>query len=421
MKILLLGASGLIGEALSLALCERGHEVLALSRTPRSNAVPGLCWLAADLAAMQSEADWLPLLVGVDAVVNCVGIFREAGSQSFAALHAAAPAALFRACARAGGLRAVQLSALGAAEDAATEYWRSKARADGVLMGLPLDWVVVRPSLVYAEDGASSRAFLAMAAGPLLLVPADAGLVQPIHLDDLTDLLLGLIERGCGKTVIAAVGPETVAWGDYLLCLRRGLGMAPTGAISIPARLMDGIARLTDRLPSSLLGRDSLAMLRQGSVADPSAISALLGRPLRQPGTFARPAQRPAAVLAAWLPMLRLSLVFVWLFTALVSACNQAESLRLLSEAGLPPALHPTALWSGVGLDALLGVLTLCLPSRRLWQAQIGLILAYSVFISFSLPAWWWHPFGPVSKNLPILALLGLLGLLVALSPARRS
>jgi len=418
MKILLLGATGLVGEALLQALLAQGHEVDALCRTPRGDTTAGLRWREADMAAMQTEADWLPLLVGADAVVNCVGLFHEVGRQTFATLHTAAPAALFRACTRAGVQRVVQLSALGAAEDASTEYWRSKARADAVLMAQPLDWAVVRPSLVYSDAGTSSRAFLRMAAGPFLPVPSDAGRVQPVHLDDLINLLLVLIERGCGGQVIAAVGPEPLAWADYLQCLRRGLGMAPAAVLPVPCWLMGGVARLAGLLPGSLLGTDSLAMLRQGNTADPVPFATLLARPLRRPAHFARPALKPAAVLAAWSPLLRLTLAFVWLFTALISACNQAESLRLLADAGLPLAWHTAALWAGVGLDTLFGVLTLCWPSRRLWQAQITLILAYSIFISLQIPVWWWHPFGPVSKNLPILAILGLLA---ALTPARRS
>ena len=37
------------------------------------------------------------------------------------------------------------------------------------------------------------------------------------------------------------------------------------------------------------------------------------------------------------------------------------------------------------------------------------MILAYTVLITWRLPEFWWHPYGPVLKNLPLLALLLLL------------
>ena len=44
-----------------------------------------------------------------------------------------------------------------------------------------------------------------------------------------------------------------------------------------------------------------------------------------------------------------------------------------------------------------------------LWRAQIGLVAAYSAIIALWLPEWWLHPFGPLVKNIPLLAVLVLL------------
>ena len=50
------------------------------------------------------------------------------------------------------------------------------------------------------------------------------------------------------------------------------------------------------------------------------------------------------------------------------------------------------------------------LPARRwLWNAQIAVVVGYTLIISWRLPQLWLEPFGPVAKNLPILALLLLL------------
>ncbi|UUZ56995.1 hypothetical protein LP419_20065 [Massilia sp. H-1] len=74
----------------------------------------------------------------VDVVINAVGIFRESGAQTFARLHTDTPCALFAACAASDSVRLViQISALGADQDADTAYHLSKKAADDFLATLP--------------------------------------------------------------------------------------------------------------------------------------------------------------------------------------------------------------------------------------------------------------------------------------------
>ena len=58
----------------------------------------------------------------------------------------------------------------------------------------------------------------------------------------------------------------------------------------------------------------------------------------------------------------------------------------------------------------MLGVAIFVLPRRRwLWRAQIALIAIYSVVIAWRLPEFWLHPFGPLLKNIPLVAAIILL------------
>jgi hypothetical protein len=76
----------------------------------------------------------------------------------------------------------------------------------------------------------------------------------------------------------------------------------------------------------------------------------------------------------------------------------------------VPPRWAPLFLYGAAGLDLVLGVLTLVLKRRvGLWLAQIALIVGYTAIISVRLPEYWLHPYGPVLKNLPMLAVLWLL------------
>src|SRR5258706_5991308 len=223
MKILLTGCTGFIGRHLLQALRERGHELVAAGRTRPHE--PSLQWVEMDFSRPPPAAVWAARLAGVDIVVNAIGLFRETGQQRFQALHVDGPIRLFDACVAAGVKRVVQVSALGV-EAAATDYQRSKLAADTHLLALPLDGIVVRPSLVFGLDGLSATLFLSVASLPLLPLPAGGQQqVQPLHIDDAVRALQVLVEDGAGASggerCIALVGPRALSLAAYLQALRR--------------------------------------------------------------------------------------------------------------------------------------------------------------------------------------------------------
>lgn len=425
MKILLTGATGFVGSRLRRALLAAGHRLVCPAR--RAGAPHPQCrWVEADFAA-DAPPPWHEHLAGVDAVVNTVGLFRERGRQTFDALHVRAPVALFDACAAAGVARVLQLSALGVDAAVPTPYQRSKHAADVHLLALPLDATVVQPSLVFGPEGASSQALLALVAAPLLPVPRGTAPVQPLHVDDLVAALMALLAAPAGAwrgRRVALVGPEPMALRTYLQTLRHGLDVGPALVLPLPAPLVALAARAGDLLPGALLNGDAWRMLRQGNAADAADTAALLGRAPRPAHAFVAPPEAPAlrlqARLGTALPLLRAALAITWFTAGVVSLglYPVEQSHALLARAGVPAAWRPAALGSAALFDLLLGLLTLWplrgRAQKALWGAQALLVAFYTALITWRLPEFWLHPYGPIVKNLPILAALLLLGLLTA-------
>lgn len=419
MRILLTGASGFIGKHLLAALLAEGHQLVCAQRSPPGNTNARLSYIHSDFAKDTDKSVWLARLRDVDAVINTVGIFRESGSQTFARLHTETPCALFAACAESGSVRLViQLSALGADSEADTAYHLSKKAADDFLARLPLRSFIVQPSLVYGKEGASARAFKTLASMPFYLRFGSAPqLVQPIHVDDAVGAILGLLRQpppvsadGATARRIALVGPEALPFVGYLGALRSAMGLGRLRVLRLPGFA----ARTLASLRLGLLDRETLRMLDRGNSADAATTARLLGRPPRPPATFIEDpqAERAQAKLGWLLPVLRASIAFVWIATAIVSAglYPVEASYDLLARTGIPAQYGPLMLYGASAFDLLLGLGILLLPRRRwLWLAQLALIGFYTVVIAWKLPEFLLHPYGPLTKNLPMLAAIWLL------------
>lgn len=418
MLIFLTGASGFIGRHLTDALQAQGHDLIVASRKPGHADRPGLREVAADFSRDIEPAAWLPRLVGVDVVINAVGILRESPAQSFDLLHERAPRALFAACAEAGIRLVIQLSALGADQHATSRYHLSKKAADDDLRGLGLPAVILQPSLVYGADGASAALFATLASLPLVVLPGGGRQgVQPVHVDDLCALVLAVLAAPPASVrTVTVVGPQPTTLRAMLAGLRAGMGLGRLHVVPLPMPLARMVASAGTLLPGSLLDTETLSMLERGNTGEVADMAALLGYAPRPPSMFITPAEAPAVRLRAqlnWLlPVLRWSIALVWIVTGIVSLglYPVQESYALLARTGITGALAPLMLYGAALVDLAFGIGTLALKRRRwLWLAQLALILFYTVVISFRLPEFWLHPYGPLLKNLPLLAAIWLL------------
>lgn len=414
MNVLVTGADGFIGRHLVRALLARGHNAIGCGRNHGAFAAlfPGLPFIEADFAVDHDPAGWAPRLRDVDAVINAVGIFREHGSQSFAAIHTRAPAALFAARVDAGVRRVIQISALGADEHARSRYHLSKKAADDRLAGLDLDWIIVQPALVYGMSGRSTEWFNALASLPVIPVPgAGDQRIQPLHVDDAVAAIVALLQLGAPRhRRLPLVGPEPLSLCAYLLELRAALGLASTRCLPVPLALVRVAATVGTALPRGLLTHASIDMLLRGNTAEADSITTLLEHVPRRPREFVEPQAasmaRRAARLTWLLPLLRASIALVWITSGLVALgiYPTEQSYALLARVGIIGTWAPLVLYGAAGVDLALGVATLALRHRRrLWQTQIALVLGYSAMIAYALPEFWLHPFGPLVKNAPIL------------------
>lgn len=312
MRILVTGAYGLIGSACLARLHAAGHDLVAAGRAaaPR-RCFPYAHWVTADFARLTKPELWLPLLAGIDAVVNCVGVLQDGARDNVQRVQFDGTVALFEACVQAGVKRLVHISAIGAEPDGPSAFSRSKAAAEARLKTLALDWVIVRPGLVLAPAVHGGSALLrGLAAFPLCLplVGADAR-IQIVDVDDVAESVTrAVVPDAPAKVVWDVAHPQVHTLADIVRAVRAWLGFRPRrvvrmsrGLAVVMAWLGDAAGWLGWRSPVTSTG---LAQLEAGVVGDPRvwiAATAVAPRSLD-----ASLAARPAGVQDRWFARLYL-------------------------------------------------------------------------------------------------------------------
>jgi nucleoside-diphosphate-sugar epimerase len=282
--VALTGATGFIGRHLLRELPKRGYRVRVLLRRPSAVPAEASSAVVGDLARPQNMS---AALAGVDAVIHSAGIAHAMSGvpeDDYRILNTEATIGLARAAERAGAKRFVFLSSIRAqtgpvADAVLTEdleprptdaYGESKLAAERGLAQLGLDWVALRPVLVYGPGvKGNMAALLRLARSPYPLPFAGlAGRRSLLALDNLVAAVdTALSAPGSLRRPLIVADPEPLTVAAMITAMRRGLGRVPA-LFSVPQGLMEAACRA--------LGRSEAFERLAGSlVASPSALQAL--------------------------------------------------------------------------------------------------------------------------------------------------
>jgi uncharacterized protein YbjT (DUF2867 family) len=418
MRILVLGANGLIGAAVTARLLGDGHAVVGVGRdlAAARRRAPQADWRRIDLAELDAAAA-AALLAGVEAVVDCAGALQEGPADRLEAVHVAAVETLAQACERHGVRRFVLISAAGI-DRADTPFSASKRRGEAALAAHNLDWVVLRPGLVLGPAAYGGSALLRGLAAFPGCIPAvrPAAQVQVVALADVAEALTRAIQPGApSRFACDLVAPEVSTLGDVLVALRAWLGLPPAPVIALPlwlgrlaAGLADALAWLGWRSP---LRSTTLRQLAAGVVGDPADAPRRLGFAAKTLAGLL--AAQPAGVQERWFarlylvkPLMLVALAGFWTASGAIGLVELGVSSAVISQAGVSAGAARMLASAGASVDLALGLLALARPSARLaLQGMILVTLAYLALASLWRPDLWADPLGPLVKSVPALVL----------------
>ncbi|RUP08897.1 SDR family oxidoreductase [Hyphomicrobium sp.] len=422
MRILVIGAYGLVGGYVTARLLGEGHEVVGLGRetSVARRRFPKARWVDADLRDMNADR-WAALLGSIDAVVNCAGALQDSPRDDLRGVHVRAVTELARACEQHGVRRFVHISAVGV-ERGEGRFQYTKHEAEAALRATNLDWIILRPGLVLAPAAYGGSALLRGLSAFPFAIPAirpDA-IVQVISVDDVALAVVRALVVPTARFTCDLVSAERTSLGDILRAFRSWLGLpdarviaAPTWVAAAVAMVADGLAWLGWRSP---MRTAAMRQLAGGVTGDSDAANSRLS--LSPRGLVETLSSWPSGVQERWFahlyflkPTMLATLAAFWAVSGVVGFASHDRAAGLLTGAGIPAGLADAFVVGGSILDLSLAFLvsiraTAPLALRAMIVVTAGYLSAASVWV----PDLWADPMGPLVKSVPaaVLALVSL-------------
>lgn len=381
MKILILGASGFIGEAVFQRLVGK-YEVVIASRSQKS-LYPN--WRQVDFS---KDNDWVGLTKDIDLIINAIGII----SGDFTQVQTTAPMALFTHCEE-QGIKIINISAIGAeSKDPPNPFLKTKKKVDAFLLLNPLAKVIY-PGIVLGAKGKSSRFFKAIT--EFSVVPLIGGDPPLVHISQLVELIDNIIRNfdEFPNQIFAIAQAETMA--DLYTSLRGKKAIY----IKMPSWPMRIVFTIFPKLSIGIFNKNMVSMIDEIDVKNyqpifnKKATSFVVSHQVEASDDFAR-------------AFGFVVLFMVWFWSGVSSLVSWSESESLMASIGIAPEQAAPYIYFGSIVDILLAFgLFLRKHLKRVLLLQIGFILIYTIILSLFAPEYWMHPFGVLIKNLPIVVL----------------
>jgi nucleoside-diphosphate-sugar epimerase len=269
--VLVTGANGFLGEAVAAALARSGHDVLRGARVAPGSAALGEVWVG--YGDIGPATRWRSALEGVAAVVHAAGIAHlpdrppPAAANALLRVNVEGTAALAAAAVEAGVRRFVLLSsALVHGETSRgrpfteadrpapqSPYARSKldaeARLIAVARGSAVEWVVLRPPMVYGARARGNFARLVRLVRSGLPLPLGLATAPRsfIGVDNLADAVVRALEhpRAANGTFLLA-DAEATSTADFVRRIATAAGHR-VWLPPVPPAMLRGAFRLAGR------------------------------------------------------------------------------------------------------------------------------------------------------------------------------
>ena len=161
------GGSGFVGRYIARRMAKEGWRVRVATRRPNEalfvKPYGSVGQVEPVFCNIRDDASVRAVMLGADAVVNCVGTFDKGGRNSFQAIQNLGAGRIARLAAELGVGTLVHISAIGADAQSDSLYAQSKAAGEAAVLAAFPTATILRPSVIFGAEDQFFNRFAGMA------------------------------------------------------------------------------------------------------------------------------------------------------------------------------------------------------------------------------------------------------------------
>ena len=250
-KVLIFGGSGQIGRHLIRRLTNKNYLVTVVTRNLHQKGTvlrlggnPGYVEIIE--ANIFDEEKLNDLFKDKDICINLVGIISENKKNKFKIIH---------------------ISALGVDKAKDSKYAKSKLEGEKNILENFSKTTILRPSVVYSvDDNFTTNLMTLLSLLPVFpLYYEGKTKFSPIHVSELCEIILEIIEKCIIEKIVECVGPEELSFKEILKKLLFSIDKKRI-LFNLPLFLAKIIIFFLEKLPKPLITQDQLTLLKYDNV-----------------------------------------------------------------------------------------------------------------------------------------------------------
>lgn len=172
------------------------------------------------------------------------------------------------------------MSALGADRESNTEYLRTKGEAENIAENSDLSWRIFRPSTIFGEGGQFLDFISRMTTPYLTVLPGKNTRFQPLHVDNITDMIIESLDDEYSGRRFELGGPETLSLGEIAEMIDDSEGRN-LKVFGLPMPLFLASMMVSEQLPLTPFGIDQYRSLKSDNFPEENQAGELGFEPKR--------------------------------------------------------------------------------------------------------------------------------------------
>ena len=281
--VTIFGGSGFVGRYVAQRMAKQGWRVRVAVRRPNEalfvRQYGAVGQVEPVLCNIRNDASVIKVIIGANAVVNCVGILSESGKNTFKNVQALGAERVAKISSENGVANFVQISAIGSNEASLSNYARTKALGEASVLKYFPDATILRPSIIFGPEDQFFNRFAQMATlSPFLPLVGAHTKFQPVHVGDVAFAVEKALSDRSVSGIYELGGPNIETFSELMKRMlgviqrRRLMLKVPFFVAGIMGKSLDLLKAITFGLfPNNILTQDQVKNLQRDNIVSTDA------------------------------------------------------------------------------------------------------------------------------------------------------